>query len=175
MGYFSSESTRDKLLLLYFLNSTGFELTREHISRIALENGWLDYFSLQLAFGELCEQGLINCASKNHGLCVSIAPNGVKALDEFSARLPKSLRNDIDQYTEKNSQTMRNSEQHISVITNVGDGTYMVRLKIIEGERVIFDLELPATNHETALTLCSRWEDRAQDVYSSTFSTLLLD
>lgn len=175
MSFFASDLKRDKLVLLYFLNATNFELTNEQITRIAIENDWCSYFDLQQSLAELSGSGLLALVKRPAGECYCISEAGRHTLAEFSARLPQSLRDGIDDYIRESRSALKEKSQHMASFSRVGQSEYIVRLKIVEGPIALMTMTLNVVSKEIAAKVCENWEKRAQDVYAHTLNTLTKD
>lgn len=172
MSYFSKDLTRGKLVVLYFLHKTGLALSEEQLMRIVIENNWLDYFSMQIALSEMHENDLIMTKHGKTNEYIVLTEKGKTSVSSFFARLPQSLRDEIDQYASENRRAMQEYAQYTAVYQLLEDGCYQVELKILEQEIVIYALSLRIASRESAQTLCNRWEATAQEVYTNTLQLL---
>lgn len=175
MSFFSESITRDKLILLYFLDSTGFELTNSQISRIASENEWDDYFSFQQSISDLAQVKLINEIPREIGTYYSISMAGKETLKQFIARLPQSIRSEIDQYSSTHRERISKSIQHVAAVERIKTDEYIASLSLVEESSILFELRINLPSIEAATTICNRWGDKAQDIYQSVLAVLASD
>lgn len=172
MVFFSSDLTRDKLILLYFLKATNFETSQEGLLRMMIDKEWQDYFTFSQSFSELLERGFIQENRRKSGTYYSISPTGRQAIESFSARLPQSLRNQIDIYAQSNRKRILKDLQYNATFEQLDSCEYMTHFTIYEEDRLLLSLSLNVVSKETAQTLCNRWESNAQDVYTNILSIL---
>lgn len=161
-----------KLAILRYLDATRFELTGDLLSRVFLENGWADYFTLQQALSDLSESGMLYCAQRPQGICYRIAPAGQQTFEQFQERLPYSMRKQIDAYAENSRLRVQNEAHSTAVSRRIGPGEYEVECRVVEEDRVLLSLCLNVTSAELAASLANRWTEKAPEVYSALWKAL---
>lgn len=172
MSLFEENATREKLLVLYFFSVTDFVLTADQISRVFLRNEWADYFSLHQTLSDLSEAHLLALVNRPNGLCYAISEQGRQTLAQFRARLPLSLRQEVESYALSARRSIQKETQNTASYTRSKEGEYLVTCNIIEGERVLLTLTLNVVSAEMAATIANRWADGAPDAYRSLLSIL---
>ena len=172
MAYFSTEETKDKLLLLYFLNESGLSLSREQFLHVLTRQGWMEYFPFAHAIHGLIENGFLSLRSRPVGECLLLTQAGKDAINSFVGRLPASMRRRIDDYLKENRPSLMAYTQHIASYRKISDHSYMVDLRIVDGDQLLLSLSIDAPSAEQARSFCDHWPDRAQDVYTHIFNDL---
>ena len=172
MPFFADGEERDKLTLMYFLDKTGRELTREQLTTAAAERGFLQFFELQNAVNELEEQGLLAAVPRPYGQAYAITPAGKNALDMFYEQLPLSLRYDIDEYAVECADRLKNITQYYSVYEKSAAG-YSVTLKVMEKDSVLMSLQIVLPDIDSAKKACAEWPERAAALYKQTVEKLV--
>ncbi len=170
MAYFSTDLTKSKLVLLYFLQTSGFVLHEESLLRIMLDNGWADYFGYAQSIAELLEGNLL--AKDDASGAIGLTEAGRDALAAFEARLPQSSREAIDAFCERNRRRLRRDAQHEASYERVADDEYVATLRILEGDRAVLSLALSLVSREAAQSVCARWATAAEEVYGDILGRL---
>ena len=175
MSIFADGDERQRLALLYFLKAVSTELTNDQLCKVFEENGWGDYFSLQVAIDDLWENRLLGKKQLLNGLSYYITEKGGSTLKEFCKRLPNSLRMQIDAFAKANRQEFLDSHQNIASFEKVGENEYMVNCRIIENGREIFSLRLNVVSVALAQKAVARWVNAAPGAYENAVALLLAD
>src|SRR5690606_9225880 len=88
---------QDKLKLLYILNYINIPLTNIEITNFILDNGIMDYFTLQQLLVDLCESNFLLQNIKNNHEYYSISHEGIEVLDMFGDKLPDYFIKQVEQ------------------------------------------------------------------------------
>ena len=131
MAYFSHGDARQKLMLLFFLDSIDFELTRSQFYRIFFENGWMDYFDFQARLTELEEDGHVAALPLAFGHGYRVTPQGQQTLAMFQEELPHSLREKLSECARQNRDILRSEAQFYARQTQLPDGGYHATLRLM--------------------------------------------
>lgn len=172
MSFFSTDLTKGKLILLYFLNETGFALSEEQLFRIVNKQGWLDYFSFQQAMSQMRDAAFIAFEEGRQGDLISITELGKETIQAFAVRLPASLRAEIDDYVLQNVKMLREEAQFSASFERIAEEEYRVRLQIFEQDLMIYESTMLVYAQEAAQTLCERWAQKGGEVYAKTLEIL---
>lgn len=172
MAYFSTFETRDKLILLYFLQASGLKLSETDLLHVVLDNGWMNYFDFARVCTELIEGGMLELEKRPQGNLLALGPNGKEVLDHFAERLPLSLRRKIQDYADRHRIAIRRAAQHMASYEKHSENDYRVRLAIMDKEDALLSMEVLAPTEEMAKTFVNRWEDRGQEVFTQVIRIL---
>lgn len=175
MGFFSSDMTRNKLLVLYFIYQVDGVLSEDQVIRGILKENWLDYFSLCQALGDLKEGELLGYIQKSIGRCLILTQEGEEVLQAFMPRLPESLREKIDFFATQSCQHVLQEAQYLASYEWAGKDSFMVSLQILERGEAIYDARICIRSRDDAQRVCDQWEERADDVYRATVSIMTKD
>lgn len=175
MAYFSHEVTRDKLSLLYILNQLDIGLTRQQCIDLMLANDWANYFNLITALTELEEEGLIAAIPRPYGQAYRITQEARAALEMFQARIPITLRRAYDDYIAQNRERLTRETQLVTSIKKEPSGRYLANLKVVEGDRILFELTLQAPTYELARAACTAWPQQAERLFHTALDALMGD
>lgn len=172
MAYFSHGVTKDKLIMLFFLNTLGLEVTRDQLVTVGLQCDILPYFEMQNAINELEEVGAIAAVPRSFGQGYCVTPIGEEVLQLFQEELPLSLRKTLQTHAEENRQAMKHQTQYASSITDLPGGPCLVTLRARERNQEFLNLTIMLPDRETAEHARDHWLERASAVYQSLISKL---
>jgi len=166
-GFFYDESTRSKLIVLYFVNSLNIELTRGQIADFAVGNDLVGYFDLQQTVAELEEAGLLAAVPRPFGQVYLLSEEGKQTLDMFKERIPQSQRDDMDIFANRQRAELRRQTQLTSSIKQLWPEKegYMVTLRAVEGSRVLVSIDIALPDGSSASRAVERWPSVATDIY----------
>lgn len=172
MAYFSSGVTRDKLIVLYFLQKIDFELTREQVYQVMALNDWMNYFDFQTTMLELEEDGYIAAIPRSFGQGYRPTQLGREAISLFENTLPYSLREAMSSYVEEHMEELRLETQFQCDIQPWEEGGYTVQLKAMDRNAILFQISAILPNQEVAQRACKNWRTEAAALYQITLEHL---
>lgn len=173
MFFFPPGDSRNKMLILYFLNALGLKLTKDQICEFALESDVIPYFELQKAMYELEESGYIAAYPMPYGQAYCITDNGYNALELFSDRIPQSQRDNLDKHAEEKREKIRKMTQFKTKIDKARNDTYSVEMSVFEGEDTILKVSVLLPDLKSAQRASTNWENSSQTVYKTIINELL--
>ncbi len=174
-SYFSDGMTRHKLCIMYVLSVMRADLTRVQLTTILAQNDWVTYFDAQAGIAELEEAGLIAAIPYSYGQGYRLTKQGDEMLSLFIERLPKSLREQCNDYIEANREKLRAQVQYTSFVEKQPNGAYAVCLRALERDRTLFSIKLDVPDSATARHACRAWTEKAEVIYQHLVQALLLD
>lgn len=172
MSYFSDYDTKNKLLILYFIKSSGIEIGEEDLLSIIMEKKWMDYFEFALSISEMKDSGFIKKEKKLAGERLILCPNGEEVLEGFYKRIPKSLRDSVDQYNDENRARLQRRGENRAQYHKAEDGSYVAEFAIIDKDIELLSVSINLPNIEMAKSFVSKWEEKAGNIYSYMISEL---
>ena len=173
MAYFSLGTSRQKLMLLYFLKAIDFEITRNQLFRIFAERDWMDYFDFQARMNELEEDALVAAIPCAFGQGYRITPQGEQTLQMFSEELPFSLREKLSACAAENREPVRSEAQFYARQTQMPDGGYLAVLRLMDKTSHIIDLSVRFPTAQLAQAACEAWPEQAEAIYNTILGRLL--
>ncbi|MFR5601310.1 MAG: DUF4364 family protein [Lachnospiraceae bacterium] len=169
----SEPITLYKLMNLYMLKQVNFPLTNAQLSDFFLEHEYTTYFTLQQALNELLEAGLIRMETIHNSTRYEITKEGEDTLSFFGKKISPAIIEDMDAYLKENRFRLRNE---VSIIADFYKSThqdYTVHCEVREGKTILVGLDLSVPDKEQAESMCSRWNDKHQDIYAFVMKSLL--
>ncbi|MBQ2662505.1 MAG: DUF4364 family protein [Clostridia bacterium] len=167
MNYFSDGSTKDKLILLSFLDALNLEVTKEQITTACAQYDLIPYFELQNALYELEEEGFLATVPRPFGMAYCILQKGKDTISAFSETLPLSERENIADNADMCRAQFRNETQYTHRIDKLPSGAYKVVLRAIEAHGELFSVSLSFASSRDANSACKKWAESANEIYSA--------
>ena len=103
----------------------------------------------------------------------AITTEGREALANYYISIPKSSREEISRFVKNNGTKFRNRQECKSDYYQNKDGTYTVFLKILAPVQPMLELKFVVPDKKTANTIYKKWEDKASELYSVVYDTLV--
>ncbi|KRQ87232.1 hypothetical protein ABG79_01035 [Caloramator mitchellensis] len=167
----TTELAENKLLILYILNKIDASITNSYLTQIVLENNLINYFSLQQYISELIESGFIDLTKEINRQLLKITLKGKRTLDFFIDRIPENKTKIIDAYLLEKEIEVQYEYIPRAKFENIGND-YFVDIKLLENDKIIFDLRLRTNSLENANTICENWEKKYSHYYDTILKTL---
>jgi hypothetical protein len=176
---FVSDSTVNKLILLFMLEKMEIPLTENSILEICTNrNSWLNYMDCKEIIWQLLESNFIykTSGTEPDNTYYGLNETGMNCLAQFFLKIPASLREDIVSYAKENRMNYKRSQEYVSDFKkNDEDGSYTAILKIIE-PRVstpLLELKIKTQSRNSAKIIAKKWHDKAPEIFENIFETLI--
>lgn len=154
-----------KLIVLYMLNRVDFPLTKAQVGDFILEREYTNFLTLQQAFAELIDAGLVTARSSRNRTHLTITNEGRATLSYFQNRINASIREEIDSFFSANEIEMRNEVSVLADYYKAVSGEYEARLTAKEKDVTVIEITLSVPDEETAAAICANWQRKNQDIY----------
>lgn len=154
-----------KLIVLYMLSRVDLPLTKAQISDFLLEKEYTTFLTLQQAFGELTDAGLITARVIRNRTHLSITPDGLQTLSFFKGRINEGIRKDVDEFFHQNEIRIRNEASILADYYKSATGEYEAHLAAKEKNTDLINITLSVPSEETAASICDNWQQKNQDIY----------
>ena len=175
MAYFTNDTETVKLCVMYMLKTMNGHLTLPQLITSVTEATGMRYFDVQLAIAELEDRGMLASSPSAAGTEYSVTSSGHETLVAMVKSLPASIRSSCDRYVAENRKKIMELGFFSTNSCKNPSGGVDVTLTSIEKDRTIISLTINVTDQKTADSICSSWEKKCSDVYSSVFSILTED
>jgi DNA-binding PadR family transcriptional regulator len=167
------ELVKHKLLILYILDRVDIPMTNSEITQFVLENNFMNYFMVQQFLSELVASKFIEFTTKDGNEYYHLSDAGKDTLNFFMDRIPKELKEQIDNLYEKKKEEMIKETQIISNYYKKNDTEYIVNLKVIEKDITLFNLSLNVVSNKQAKIICKNWKENPQYIYKKILDLLV--
>lgn len=163
---------KEKVQLLYILDAAKTELTEQQFYQCAYECTGMNWFSFHDVVGDLERNGDIVYERRPFGACAYLTSQGKMTLGMFEKGLTYSLRESIDGYLKRIAPQFRAERELVSSDEPLPGGGMLVRLKALEGERVLLEIDMTVASLEESLTLRKNWQKHSTKLYDTIYDTL---
>ncbi len=168
------ETSVNKLILLFVFDKMETPLMeRTMVDICTSSNNWINYMDCVVLIHKLISDGFICEIPGDDDPLYTITPEGRETLANFYINIPKSLREEISRFVKNNSTRFRNKQECKADYYLNKDGTYTVFLKILNPLQPMLELKFVVPDKKTANYIYKKWEDKASELYSVIYETLV--
>lgn len=154
-----------KLIILYMLDRVSFPLTRSQIGDFILEKEYTDYLTLQQAFYELTEAGLVSASTVRNRTFLEITEAGLESLRFFGSRINYGIKKDVNAYLTEHEFALRNEISVAGDYRKTTDGEYEAHLTAKDRGVKLVDIRLSVPAEAMASAICDNWQKKNQEIY----------
>ena len=154
----------NRLLILHTIDQFG-TLGSLQLLQFLAEHDLMDYITLQLTLGDLVQTGHLQTTPHALGLLYALTPAGKESLGLFLQRLPHSIREQVAQALPVWKKRFQQEAQMLSDFHRREDGTYVLRLRLMEKDAPLLDMMLILPTRDIADAYSRRWAKAAPIFY----------
>lgn len=169
----NGQVAENKLLVLYLIDKTDFELTNSQIAKLLIKIRDINYFLLQEYISQLVNDKYLECRIEPNQRLYKITELGKQALTFFKTMIRASTRRQIDDTLQENISVLRTEIQISADYMPINENEYTVSCRINEGSTCLIELNLYAGTKEQAKSICRKWEKDSQEIYSKITKLLM--
>lgn len=172
MAFFSNGSDKEKLMIMYTLESAGIPLSREQITAVLFENGLEDYMAISQHLMDLEESACIATVPTYRLKTIVLTKRGAEVTELFKNTLPNSVKNGIDDNLSKNLGAFRteNTSQMQSKVLHGGD--FETTLSLVENGDAFFEIRIKLPTARYTRIAEKRWNEINKQLYLDTLLAL---
>ena len=172
MDYSFEEKVDVKLITLFIIDSFKMPVPNAYIvDTLALEP-FINYFDLQQQMGELEEEEFVKFYIEDDTRFYSLSEKGAEALEFFSQRIPKTVRERLLRAIRIKVKDLRNALSVKADYKKVNDIEYSVSLGISEGNYDMLNVSISVGDELMAKKMCAAFKNDPQTLYSELLSVL---
>lgn len=172
MDYCFDEKIDVKLIALFIIDNFKMPVPNSFIvDTLALEP-FVNYFDLQQQMGELIEEEFVTYYIEDNDRFYSLTQKGTEALEFFSLRIPKTVRERLLRTIKIKIKDLKNALSIKADYKKVNDIEYSVNLGISEGSYDMFSVSISVSEETMAKKLCAAFKNNPQSLYSEFLSVL---
>jgi len=166
------ELAENKLILLYIIDKINMPVSNLQITKIILENKFMNYFLLQQFLDELQTNGfLIRTLNENKNY-YSITASGKQTLNYFLNLIPVGIKTRIDDTTASIQKNIKNETLITADFIPERENEYIVNCKVHEDDFSLIDLSVMVGTRADARMICDNWKNHSQAIYSEIIDSL---
>lgn len=160
------QAAKNKVILLYILDTMDVPLQENVFLEIMIENEWVPYMDCKASLAELIRAGLVaNISTRTNLPRYAITSDGRECLNHFFHTIPTSLREEIAENIKNNRISYRKKQDYFSDYYKNTDGTYTVVLRIETATVSLMELKLNIQSRTTAKWIFKNWSEKAPVIY----------
>lgn len=172
MDYCFDDKIDVKLIALFIIDNFKMPVPNSFIvDTLALEP-FVNYFDLRQQMGELEEEELVTYYIENNDRFYSLTQKGTQALEFFSLRIPKTVRERLLRTIKIKIKDLKNALSIKADYEKVNDIEYNVSLGISEGNYDMFNVSISVSDELMAKKMCAAFKNNPQSLYSEFLSIL---
>lgn len=169
----NKELAQNKLILLYIINRINMPVSNLQITKIILENKFMNYFLLQQFLNELCDTKMLSSEIIEGKTFYTITDNGKQTLSYFLNLIPGGIKATIDESISLIKKSIRNETLITADFEPQSENEYIVTCKVREDDFCLIDLKITVGTKNDARTICNNWKNSSQSIYSEIIDSLI--
>lgn len=169
----TEELAQNKLLLLYIIDKSQSSLSNSQITEFVLEENYMNYFLIQQFLSELVESKFIEYTKNNESEKYILLSKGKIALECFIDRIPKEIKKDVNEKFQIEREEAKRDTQIIGDYYKKRENEYIVYLKLVENESILFSLNINVVSSKQAKMICEKWKSNPEIIYQNILSALI--
>lgn len=172
MDYSFDEKVDVKLIALFIIDNFKMPVPNSYLVDILALEPFINYFDLQQQMGELEEEEFVTYYIEDDARFYSLTEKGMQALQFFSQRIPKTVRERLLRTIKIKIKDLRNALSIKADYDKVNDIEYNVTLGISEGNFDMFKVSVSVSEEIMAKKICASFKNDPQTFYSEFLSIL---
>lgn len=166
------ELAENKIILLYILDKINMPISNLQITKLILENKFMNYFMLQQILDDLCNSSLLSSSVSDNKTFYSITDKGKTTLSYFPGLIPPGIKVLIDNNISPIKQNIRNETLVTADYTPESENEFIVTCKVNEDNFTLMDLKVTVGTKNDARTICDNWNKHSQAIYAEIIESL---
>ena len=157
----------NKVLILYILNKIDRPVSNDELLQLVLSIEEMNYFYFQQFLLDLLENKYIETYQGDtfSEQIYRLTTAGKEALELTKDLVPGIVKLKIDQTIKGELQDIEKEISLISEFTPEDNGGFMVTCKVMEQNKVLFEVSTFATSREQVKFICDNWKEHATQIY----------
>jgi len=154
-----------KLMILYMLNKVSFPLSNTQITSFFLEKQYTSYFTIQEVINALLADNFICEIPHRNNTQYKLTGETMETITFFCNKLSSEVKEDINDYLNKNHYELKNETSIVSDYHRTTDGDYIVHCQVKEGNTNLIELHIAVPLEQQADIMCANWKTNSQEIY----------
>ena len=138
MDYCFDDKIDVKLISLFIIENFKMPVPNSFVVDTLMLEPFVNYFDLQQQMAELCDEGFVTYYEEDSDKFYSITEKGTEALEFFSVRIPKTVRERLLRAIKIKIKDLKNSLSIKADCEKINDIEHRVSIGISEGNFDIF-------------------------------------
>lgn len=162
-----------KALILYVLSKINKPISNDALLQLVLSIDNMNYFYFQQFLLDLLENKfIVNYNNEDNELVYEITIEGLQTLDLVKDIIPGITKFRIDNEFKENLEKI---EDELSITADFiphSETDYSVKCKIVENNRILFEITTYAGSREQAKIIADNWKNNAVNIYPKLLENL---
>jgi len=167
------EQAQNKLILLYVIDRLDIPVSNLQLTKLVLENNFMNYFLLQQFLNELCESGHLSSETNEGKTFYRMTENGKKTLSYLPGHIPPGIKSRIDNTISQIRRNIRNETLITADYVPESENEYIVTCSVGEDNFSLVELKITVGTKNDARTICENWKNHSQAIYSEIIESLM--
>lgn len=172
MDYCFDDKIDVKLIALFVIDSFKMPVPDSFIVDTLMLEPFVNYFDLEERIAELESENFVTYYKENTDKFYSLTKKGNEALEFFSVRIPKTVRERLLSAVKIKIKELKNALSIRADFAKINDIEYKVSLGISEGNYDMFNLDISVGDELMAKKMCAAFKNDPQALYSEFLSIL---
>lgn len=172
MDYNFNEKIDVKLIALFIIDNFKMPVPNAFVVDTLMLEPFVNYFDLQEDLAELEEEELVTFFVEDSTRFYSITDKGAQALEFFSQRIPKTVRERLLRAIKIKVKDLKNALSIKAEYKKLNDIEYGITLGISEGNFDMFSVSVSVSDELMAKKICAAFKTDPQTMYSEFLNVL---
>ncbi|WP_010251668.1 DUF4364 family protein [Acetivibrio cellulolyticus] len=169
----NKELAENKLILLYIIDIANMPISNLQITKIILENQFMNYFIFQQFLNELCDVEYLSSEVVDNKTYYSITASGKQTLSYFTNHIPIGIKNCIDRSITDIRKRIKTETLVKADYTPESESEFIVKCQVREDNFSLIDLEISVGTKSDCRTICENWKKYSHQIYSEILESLI--
>lgn len=161
-----------KVILLYILNKVNHNISNNIYIELVANLSDINYFLFEEVLADLVEKKYIVLKLNNDIKTYMITEEGKQVLSLSLTMLPGIKKLQIDSNFKEVYKRLKEEKSIVAEYVVQEDKTYLVSLKVLEFDRVEFEMQVLAYSEEQVQDIIDQWKKNATNIYQEIIKLL---
>ena len=163
---YNNSLAENKVLILYIIKATQRELTCNDLFELISKINEINYFYFRDILGDLINSKLIATYSKEERQeLMALTEDGKRSLELTIDILPGIVKLKADNILKEEINNIAEKQSILAEYIPENENDYMVKCKIVENNKTIFEVQTFAGSNEQAKRIADNWKNHAYEIY----------
>ena len=168
----NKEVVENKLILLYLIEKINVPVSNLQITKLILENKFMNYFLLQQFLNELVEGKFLETEASGEKALYKITEPGKQSLGYFSGLIPSGIKGRIDNSISAIKKNIRNETLITADFMPESENEFIASCKVGEDNFTLMEISVTVGTRNDARTICNNWKNHTRDIYAEIINIL---
>jgi len=163
----------NKLILLYIIHKLDMPISNLQLTKLIMENNFMNYFFSQQFLNELCDDNLLSSEMVDSKTFYTITDTGRKTLNYLSDLILPVVKEKIDSTIYSSRKKIKNETLITADFTPESENKYIVNCCVREDNFALIELTLAVGSRNDARNICDNWKIHAHNIYPEIIESVI--